>query len=190
MRVEFPLETQAGRKQYTEYVRSQWTTHDKLDQWFTDVKPTLIESKLAEDRAVFDIDGRQISELYFSEEAKRRIINMDETHHDLGIAGDKSGYRNITYCNPGLQRSGTCGFKSSRHVTGVYATNAAGETLPLMLIFDSSAKSVEKFQVRPQEWGANLPKVVGRFGCPTMEEYPTYYAVRSRGSMDDSLLNH
>ena len=38
--------------------------------------------------------------------------------------------------------------------------------------------------------GENLPKVVGKFGCPSIEEYNSLYSVWSKGSMDDSLLNH
>jgi hypothetical protein len=38
--------------------------------------------------------------------------------------------------------------KSSHHVTGVYATNAAGEALPPMYIFDSSVTIDENFLVK------------------------------------------
>ena len=78
--------------------------------------------------------------------------------------------------------------KSARHVMGVNATNAAGETLPPMYIFDSSAKSDDNFRVKV-EWLEGLPSVTGRYGCPTIVESGSFYAVRSRGSMDDSLLN-
>ena len=78
---------------------------------------------------------------------------MDETHHDLSITGDKGGSRSVTYHNPLLQRRGANrGVKSAcQHVTGAYATTAAGEALPPFYIFDSSAKSEENFSVRV-EW--------------------------------------
>ena len=113
---------------------------------------------------------------------------MDETHHDLSMTGDKSGSRAISYHNPRYQRGANRNVKSARHVTGVYATNAAGETLPPMSIFNSSAKSDANFRVKV-EWLEGLPTVEGRFGCPTRVDSDSFYAVRSRGSMDDSLLN-
>ena len=85
---------------------------------------------------------------------------------------------------------GCCSYvKSARHVTGVYATAAAGEALPPFYIFDSSTKSEDKFRVNV-EWLVGLPSVGGRYGCPTYQEAcNSFYAVRPRGSMDDSLLN-
>ena len=113
---------------------------------------------------------------------------MDETHHDLSITGDKSGSRAITYHNPNLQRSGKRAVKNARHVTGVYATNAAGESFPPMYIFDSSCKNPANYQVKI-DWLVGLPKVTGQYGRPTLTEVDSFYAVRSKGSMDDSLLN-
>ena len=113
---------------------------------------------------------------------------MDETHHDLSIVGNNSGPRAITYYNPGLQRAGKRAVKSSRHVTGVYATNSAGEALPPMYIYDSSAKSAANFQVKT-EWLEGLPTVVGKYGRPNLVENSSFYAVRGKGSMDNSLLN-
>ena len=149
---EFPHVTQADTRQHSEHTKSNWTTYEKIFQWFDDVKEPLIASGLAENQLVLDEHGNVLSELTFSKCAKRRIIIMDETHHDLGICGDKSGYRNVTYHNPGMQRSGSAATKSSRHITGVYASNAAGEALPPMYIFDTTVQSKENFQVRP-EWG-------------------------------------
>ena len=38
--------------------------------------------------------------------------------------------------------------KAARHVTGAYATNAAGEALPPFYLYNSSAKSDYKFRVK------------------------------------------
>ncbi len=38
--------------------------------------------------------------------------------------------------------------KAGRHVAGVYATNAAGEALPPMTIFDSSATTAMNIRVK------------------------------------------
>ena len=121
-----------------EDARSQWTTHGNLDKWFDDAKLDLLKSGLVRDILVLDGHGKVESELDFrGEDVKRRIINMDETHHDLSITGDKAGTRALKYHNPSLQRGPHCQVKASHHVTGVYATNAAGEALPPMYIFDS-----------------------------------------------------
>jgi len=115
---------------------------------------------------------------------------MDKTNHALSITGHRGGPRATTYHNPLLQRGHKVKAKQGRHVTGVYATNAAGEAIPPMYIFDSSAKSERIFRIRCS-WVENLPKVSGRFGCPeTQHDVASYYAVRSRGSMDDSLFNN
>ena len=60
--------------------------------------------------------------------------------------------------------------------------------MPPFYIFDSSAKSDENFRVRVS-WLTGLPIVTGRFRCPTEVESNSFFAVRPRGSMDDSLLN-
>ena len=188
VRREFPEHLQAASNMSVDDARAQWTTFDNLQQWFNDAKKDLIETGLVIDAEVRDTDGVLVSELDFrSDEVRRRIINMDETHHDLSITGDRGGPRAVMYHNPSLQRGSKRGVKSSRHVTGVYATNAAGESLPPMYIFDSGAKFEDNFQVRMQ-WLDGLPSVTGRFGCPEQIESGSFYSVRSRGSMDDSLL--
>ena len=189
VRREFPEKLQAASKICIDDARAQWTTYTNLQQWFNDAKRDLIDSGLVIDQEVRDGNGNLISELDFrSEEVRRRIINMDETHHDLSITGDRGGPRCVMYHNPNLQRGSKRGVKSSRHVTGVYATNAGGESLPPMYIFDSCAKIDDNFRVKVQ-WLDGLPTVTGRYGCPTRVESSSFYSVRSRGSMVDSLLN-
>ena len=138
---------------------------------------------------VLDADGKLVSEVRFRTDSQRRLINMDETHHNLAITGDRGGSRAVSYHNPAFQRGAVRGVKSGRHVTGVYATNAEGEALPPFYIFDSTAKSDENFRFK-MDWLVGLPSIEGRFGCPTRIEFDSFYAVRSRGSMDEELLNH
>jgi hypothetical protein len=146
------------------------------------------------DQEVRSESGELISEVDFrpadrgGDDVKRRIINMDETHHDLSITTERGGPRSTMYHNPLLQRGYKRTVKAGRHVTGVYATNAAGETLPPMYIFDSSANIESNFRVKVS-WLDGLPNVEGRFGCPTRVESASFYSVRSSGSMDDSLFN-
>ena len=141
LRSQRPEQVQAATKVTMEEARSKWTTVLNLQQWFDDAKMDLIKSGLVINKEVRDEEGQLLSELDFrSEEVRRRIINMDETHHDLSITGDKGGSRSLVYNNPTLQRGYKKTVKPGRHVTGVYATNAAGEALPPLYIFDSGAK--------------------------------------------------
>jgi hypothetical protein len=114
---------------------------------------------------------------------------MDKTHHDLKITGHKGGPRAVSYHNPEFQRGTTRGVKSARHITVAYATNATGEALPPFYVFNClSAKAAENFRVKVT-WLEGLPTVTGRFGCPTEVESVSFYAIRPRGLMVDSLLN-
>ncbi len=92
-----------------------------------------------------------MSEVCFKCDSERRIINMDATHHNLAITGDRGGPQAVSYHNPAFQRGALRGVKSGCHVTGVCATNAEGEALPLFYIFDSTAKSEENFCVK-MDW--------------------------------------
>jgi hypothetical protein len=189
LRMHNPDATQSATKVSVEDARAEWTTFENLDRWFTDAKQDVINSGLVIDETLLDEKGNIISELNFqSDEVRRRFINMDETHHDLSITGDKSGPRAVIYHNPNLQRGGKRAVKNSRHVTGVYATNAAGESIPPMYIYDSGAKHSKNFQVNTS-WLEGLPKVTGRYGFRNMKEVDSFYSVRQKGSMDDALLN-
>ena len=191
MKKEYPEKLQAVKLMSVDDSRAQWTAFNNLQQWFNDVKTDILNTGLVLDQEVRDpVDGTLISELDFrSDEVRRRFVNMDETHHDLSVTGDRGGPRAVMYHNPKYQRGCRRSVKSSRHVTGVYATNAAGEVLPPMYIFDSNAKTDENFRVK-NSWLEGLPTITGRFGCPTLIESASFFAVRSKGSMDDSLLNN
>ena len=152
-------------------------------------KNDLIASGLVKDQEVRDVNGNLISEIDFgAEDVKRRFVNMDETHHDLSITSEKGGPRSTMYHNPNYQRGYKPSTKAGRHETGVYATTAAGGILPPMYIFDSSATVDDNFRVKVS-WLEGLPKIEGRFGCPTRIESGSFFAVRSSGSMDDTLFN-
>ncbi|KAI2493030.1 hypothetical protein MHU86_21504 [Fragilaria crotonensis] len=188
VRKVFPESLQAATKLTVEDARAQWTTHDNLNQWFDDAKQDFVNNGLVIDEDVLDDKGAMVSEVWFCKDTERQI-NMDETHHDLSITGDRGGSRAVSYHNPAFQRGAARGIKSARHVTGAYATNVAGEALPPFYIFDSSAKFRENFRVKV-EWLEGLPLVTGRYGCPTVVKSSSFYAVCPRGSMDDSLLNN
>jgi hypothetical protein len=194
LRTAHPEKMQATNIATAEDARLKWTTFENLQQWFDDAKADLIATGLVVDQEVRNESGELLSEVDFrpadrgGDDVKRRIINMDETHHDLSITAEKGGPRSTMYHNPLLQRGYKRTVKAGRHVTGVYATNAAGETLPPMYIFDSSANIESNYRVKVS-WLEGLPHVEGRFGCPSRVESGSFYSVRSNGSMDDSLFN-
>ena len=109
-----------------------------------------------------------------------------EQHHNLSITGDKGGSWSVVYHNPDYQSGCKQSVKAGRHVTGAYATNAAGgDALPLMYIFDSGAKLEQNFRVKTK-WLEGLPAIRGRFGCHELIEESSFYSVRAQGSMDGS----
>ena len=114
VRTEFPESLQAATKIAAEDARAQWTTHDNLNQWFDDVKKDLLATALlVEDEEVYyDEEGEMVSEVRFKMHSERRIINMDETHHDLSVTGDKGGSRAVSYHNPLYQPTWWCSERS------------------------------------------------------------------------------
>ena len=86
-------------------------------------------------------------------------------------------------CNTGTEKS----TRGSRHTTGIYGANAAGEVMPPLYCFDSSCANEENYQVRP-EWVEGLPTVKGRYGCPTTESYDSFVSVRKSGCTDEQLM--
>jgi hypothetical protein len=140
VRAKYPDALQAATMIAVDDARAQWTTYDNLNQWFDDVKKDLLATGLVDDEIVLDSEGELVSEVRFKMHSEQRFINMDETNHDLSITGDKGGLRAVSYHNPAYQRGAARGVKSARHVTGAYATNAAGKALPPFYIYDSSEK--------------------------------------------------
>ncbi|KAI2502638.1 hypothetical protein MHU86_11832 [Fragilaria crotonensis] len=105
-------------------------THAKVcqvgdgEEWFDDVKKVLIRTGLVDDEIVLDGDGKVVSKVRFIKDSQRRIINIDETHHNMAITGDRGGSCAVSYHNPAFQRGAVRGVKPGQHLTGVYATNA------------------------------------------------------------------
>ena len=105
-----PEKLQAANVATGEDACLRWTTYNNLQKWFDDAKLDLIASGLVSDNAVVNERGELISEVDFGspqrggDDVKRRILNMDETHHDLSITTEKGGPRLTMYHNPHLQR--------------------------------------------------------------------------------------
>ena len=86
------------------------------------------------------IPNGDVSELTYTDSAARRIITMNKSHHPLTTETDRGGSRSISYGFDNDNIQGKRGTKGSRYITGVYSFNAFGETVPPLIIFDSSFK--------------------------------------------------
>mmetsp|Transcript_25862 Transcript_25862/g.46878 ORF Transcript_25862/g.46878 Transcript_25862/m.46878 type:complete len:219 (-) Transcript_25862:422-1078(-) len=106
--------------------------------------------------------------------------------HKFSTARNKGDSTTISYANVSFPRSGERIVVSSRHITGCYTVNLAGEVLPPRYIFDSKAKEEDKFSVDPSI-GIGLPEVEGVFGLYEKTYFAPYFAVCRKGLMDTSL---
>jgi hypothetical protein len=57
-----------------------------------------------------------------------------------------------------------------------------------MYVFDSGAKNECNYGVK-LSWLEGLPVVNQRFGCPERVEVASFYSVRAKGSMENSLFH-
>ena len=78
--------------------------------------------------------------------------------------------------------------RGSRNTTWIYGSSAADEVMPPLYCFDSSAANEEHYQVQP-EWVEGLPRVRGKYGCPTTELYESCVTVRKSGCIDEQLMH-
>ena len=140
-----------------ESIRNEWTTYTKVNDWYECNKKTLIESGLAIDTPTLLQDGTK-AELTIGETELRRIVNFDETDHPFTTENDGGGSRSVRWGDPTLGKGTERGTRGSRHTTGIYGSSAAGEAMPPVYCFDSSAANIENFQIK-SSWVTGLPKV-------------------------------
>jgi len=186
LREFYPEEILPSKIQTKENIRSDWTTYTKLNDWFTHHKPILLKSGLLIDIPCTLEDGSN-AELTIHKDCAWRIINFDETYHPFSTQGDRGGSRTNVYSDPNLPSGSSRGIRGARHTTGIYGSTAAGEIMPPVYIFDTSAKNTDNFKVK-ELWVNNLPKLRGRYGCLTTEEYPSSVSVRASGYTDEDLF--
>ena len=75
----------------------------------------------------------------------------------------------------------------SRHTTGIYGANAAGEEMPQIYCYDRSAGDEDNLQIKPS-WVEGLPKMRGRYGCTTVETYDSFASVCKSGCTNEHLM--
>ena len=79
-----------------ESIRNKWTTHTKVNVWYTCNINTLIDNGLEIDRSERLPDGID-AEVTIGEIEKRRIVNFDETDHTFSTVTEKGGSRSIRW---------------------------------------------------------------------------------------------
>jgi hypothetical protein len=94
------------------------------------------------------IKDKDEKEIIFSEEQKRCIINIDETNLSLdGSDGGRGGRSACTITMKHCNRPGTAQNKTSLPSSLMCASNAAGEAMPLHIMFSSDAKEGENYPI-------------------------------------------
>jgi hypothetical protein len=169
-----------SKEQQSELRRQMWTTVKNLDEWYDRWQSFSLEFGFADD------DGQ--GGITCSEEQKRRIVNMDETKfstdRSYGGIGDRPA-NSITML--GVARSGTAVNKANMSSTLMCGSNAAGEALPIHVMFSSDAQE-ESYQVDAR-WMADFPRVRARFGHDNEEELCAQVTLNERGGTDDRVLH-
>lgn len=121
--------------------RQFWTTISNLSQWYDGWENFLVYK----DFATKEADGS----LVFTEKQKQHIINIDETKlSDDGSDGGVGGRPPSTIHVKGQFRTGTATNKSSVSSTLICGSNAAGEAIPVVVVFPSERENEENYKIR------------------------------------------
>jgi hypothetical protein len=180
IKAENAVDLKLSKEQQVEPRRQMWTTEVNLKDWFERWEDFFIEYGFGDD----DSTGHVV----FSEEQKRRICNMDETKfstdvYDGGIGGRPANSVIIS----DTTRAGTGTNKSSLSSTLTCGSNAAGEPLPVHVMFSSDTQE-ENYSI-DYRWIADFPRVQGVFGHEDVHEYCTQLMVNDKGGSDCRVLN-
>jgi hypothetical protein len=151
-----------------------------LKDWFDRWEAFCIEYGFGDD------DGT--GHVVFSEEQKRSICNTDKTKFSTdGSDGGIGGRPANSVIISDTTRAGTGTNKSSLSNTLMCGSNAAGEPLPVHVMFSSDTQE-ENYSI-DYCWIANFPRVQGVFGREDVHEYCTQLTVNDKGSSDCRVLN-
>jgi hypothetical protein len=124
-----------SKKETIELQRQIWTTHTNLNDWFDSWEAFLVSQGFATE--IFSEDGTGV----VLEDLKRRIINVNETNLSLdGSDGGCGGRPGCTIMIKHCSRPGTAQNKSSVSSSLMCGSNAAGEAMPMHIMFSSDAK--------------------------------------------------
>jgi hypothetical protein len=104
-----------------------------------------------------------------------------------GSDGGHGGRLAASYIVSGARRPRTAANKTSVSSTLVCGSSAAGEPLPLHIMFSSSAQNEENYSVSA-EWMFDLPCVFVQFGHETSQSFPCSVTVNPKGGTDARVL--
>jgi hypothetical protein len=122
-----------SKEQHSELRRQMWMTVKNLDEWYDQWQRFFLEFAFGES------DGK--GGIVFSEEQERRIVNMDETNFGTdGSDGGTGGRPANSITLLGVARAGTAINKQLFSSTFMCGLNAAGESLPVHIMFSSDAQ--------------------------------------------------
>jgi len=173
-----------SKEEVVEMRRQIWTTYSNLNDWFNAWEKFLITHGFACE--VIKENGEK--EITFSEEQKRRIINIDETNLSLdGSDGGRGGRPACTITMKHCNRPGTAQNKTSLSSSLMCGSNAAGEAMPLHIMFSSDAKEADNYAVNAA-WIVSLPRVKGTFGHQEEKVFPASVTTNEKGGTDGRVL--
>ena len=160
--------------------RHQWLCKSNLKTWYSGGAGGGYEACLKEN-GFTDADG----EIHPAK--RRRMLNMDETHHYMSNAGESKGPRANVIVDKRLGRSGRRKVENSSHVTGMHWANYDGEVGAGMYLFDSSASEAEDRRIRAS-WINGLPSTRGFFGFNELTTVSPSVAVTPKGGTVQGTL--
>ena len=160
--------------------RHQWLCKSNLKTWYSGGAGGGYEACLKEN-GFTDADG----EIHPAK--RRRMLNMDETHHYMSNAGESKGPRANVIVDKRLGRSGRRKVENSSHVTGMHWANYDGEVGAGMYLFDSSASEAEDRRIRAS-WINGLPSTRGYFGFNELRTVSPSVAVTPKGGTVQGTL--
>ena len=149
--------------------RHQWLTVSNLTTWFNGglsggYEGTLEKHGFLPPRAAGETGPRDIHPA-----KRRRMLNMDETHHYMGTAGEGKGPRANVLVDARLGRSGRRKVENPAHITGMHWANYAGEIGAGMYLFPSAATEENARRIK-LSWIDGLPHPLGFFGFDEQTE--------------------
>ena len=159
--------------------RLLWTTPENLNNWFDEWGLFCVSNGFA--------TRTDQGEVIFSETQKRRIINIDKTNLSLdGSDGGRGGRPACSITIKHCQRPGTAQNKAGLSSSLMCGSNAAGEAMPLHVMFSSKAEE-ENMAVK-LSWIDGLPSVSGMFGHDEVKTFPASVTVNEKGGTDARVL--
>ena len=160
--------------------RHQWLCKSNLAMWYNGGAGGGYEACLKEN-GFADASG----EIHPAK--RRRMLNMDETHHHMSNAGESKGPRANVLVDRRLGRCGRRKTENPSHVTGMHWANYDGEVGAGMYLFDSSATEAEDRRIRPS-WIHGLPSTRGFFGFNELTTVSPSVAVTPKGGTVQGTL--